>query len=101
MQGLPAESAPIGVARHKTSPESLRAMVEFEGFFTPCPNCWTFRSSRDALLNYWDCDSGTAHCSACVLGLPGQTLVQVREGRGLGFWGRAWPFCGPEEGTGH
>ncbi|KAL6774361.1 hypothetical protein ACKKBG_A24710 [Auxenochlorella protothecoides x Auxenochlorella symbiontica] len=78
MPSMPGRAGPGTSLWHPPHSPALRSMVEFEGFFSPCPSCWAFRSSRDALLNFWDCETGQPHCSSCVLGACPQSLVQVR-----------------------
>lgn len=48
-------------------------------FFGPCGRCAPSHSSREATINYWDCDSHEGLCSVCVTEKPRDSVIQVSE----------------------
>lgn len=46
-------------------------------FFGPCSRCAPSHSSREATINYWDCESHAGLCSVCVTEKPRESVIQV------------------------
>ncbi len=49
-----------------------------QSFFGPCQRCATNHSSREATVNYWDCDSHEGLCSVCVTEKARDSVIQAR-----------------------
>lgn len=55
----------------------LPAFVGASNFFSSCARCSAAHTSREATLNYWDCNTQEELCSVCVAEHPRDSVIQV------------------------
>lgn len=58
----------------------LRAMISSDVFFRPCQSCNQLKG-RDCLVNFFDLETGTSACVACLPEHRGNRLLQVSRDR--------------------